>query len=242
MLLARALSILWPARCAGCGVFVAEGLSFCPPCESTLVALGECCPGCAMPLESEWGAVMRDAAPLCGGCSCRPFPFQRARAALAYGGAVTQAILSFKHGGHRHLAVPLARYLLPVLSSLAEDADVVCPVPLHRDRLKARGFNQALELVRAANSGVPSVARIQILCDVLARTVDTPALGHHSAAARERAVAGAFQVPKPVAVDKKHVLVVDDVMTSGATLAECARTLLTAGARAVSVAALARAL
>ncbi len=176
---------------------------------------------------------------LCGGCRRRPFPFSQAFAAVAYGGALTQAILRFKHGGHRHLARSLATLLAPVLRSAARQGlDVVLPVPLHPRRLRQRGYNQALELVRAASVGVPPGVRV--LCDALSRTLETPTLGHQSAALRRRIVADAF-VARPQAVTGKRILVVDDVMTTGATLAECARTLLAAGASKVMVAALARA-
>jgi len=238
MLVNRVLLILWPDRCAGCGAFVTEGASFCPACDLTLVPLGPCCPGCAMPL----GHDVEAPAQFCDGCARRPFPFFRAQSALAYGGAVTRALLRFKHCGHRHLAKPLARYLETPLASLWGEADVVCPVPLHRDRLKTRGFNQAFELIRAATRAFPGATRKKILCDALSRAIDTPTLGHGCPAARARVVAGAFLVPRPALVLDKHVLVVDDVMTSGATLAECARTLRAAGADRVSVVALARAL
>jgi ComF family protein len=232
VLLDPLLSILWPSRCAGCGVFVPEARAFCPECEWTLVPLGPCCPGCAMPFDG----------PVCGGCRTRPFPFSQAKAALAYGGALSQAILRFKHGGQRHLAAPLARYLAPILSSMLEPGEIVCPVPLHHQRLRRRGFNQALEILRAANRALPKNRRGRVVPDALSRKVDTLALGRGSPVARARAVAGAFAVARPVAVASKRVLVVDDVMTSGATLAECARTLLAAGAAQVSVAVLARAI
>jgi predicted amidophosphoribosyltransferase len=179
---------------------------------------------------------------LCNGCRKRPFPFFRAQAALAYGGALTQALLRLKHGGHRHLVTPLARYLAPVLSSMLAPGDLLCPVPLHPERLKQRGFNQALEILRAANRALPEERRGRIVPEALCRRIDTPALGHGSPEDRARAVAGAFAVPRPGHIAARHVLVVDDVMTSGATLAECARTLLAAGAAKVSVAVLARAL
>lgn len=84
--------------------------------------------------------------------------------------------------------------------------------------------------------------RAKVVCDLLLRIVDTPALGHGSPAVRARALAGAFAVHRPGLVKGRSIVVVDDVMTSGATAAECARTLLDAGATRVSVAALARAL
>jgi ComF family protein len=234
VLLDLVLSMLWPARCAACAVFIPERTSFCPACEAALVGLGPCCSGCATPFESDSG--------LCPGCRQRPFPFFAARAELAYGGSLTQALLRFKHGGHRHLAAPLSRYLASAAWPLWQRSDLVCPVPLHRRRLERRGFNQALELLRAMQRQWPRRQQQKIVCDLLVRRLDTPALGHGSPAARVRAVAGAFAVSRPAGLAGKQVLVVDDVMTSGATLAECARTLLSAGAGGVSVAALARAI
>jgi ComF family protein len=178
----------------------------------------------------------------CGGCRRKPFPFVRAFASLAYGGALTQALLRFKHGGHRHLARPLARYVTPLLGAAAgQGVDVVCPVPLHPRRLRQRGYNQVFELLRAAARTMPREPRMHVLCDLLSRMIDTPTLGHQSPAVRSQIVAHAFAVVRPQGVTGKRVLVVDDVMTSGSTLAECARTLLAAGATSVMVAALARA-
>ena len=234
VLLDRIFPILWPARCAGCNGFVAEGVSFCKGCDLSFIELGASCPGCAMPFE---GGV------LCGGCRRAPLPFTRAFAALAYGGALTQALLRFKHGGHRHLARPLAAYLAPILIAASEQgADLVCPVPLHPRRLRQRGYNQVLELLRAVGPALPRHQSFEVLCDALSRTVDTPTLGHQSPALRSKIVANAFAAIRPWAVAGKQVLVVDDVMTTGATLAECTRTLLDAGASKVMVAALARAI
>jgi predicted amidophosphoribosyltransferase len=108
--------------------------------------------------------------------------------------------------------------------------------------LRQRGYNQVLELLRADGRSLPRDRRVRVLLDALSRTVDTPTLGHQSPARRSQMVANAFAVVRPQAVAGKRVLLVDDVMTTGATLAECSRTLLAAGARKVMVAALARAL
>ncbi len=231
MFLHHLFPILWPARCAGCNTLVVEGVGFCDVCDLTLVPLGPGCPGCAIPNEG---------GQLCGGCRRRPFPFSQAFAAVAYGGALTQAILRFKHGGHRHLARPLAALLAPILRAAGEQGlDAILPVPLHPRRLRQRGYNQALELVRAtAGQGMP--LGVRVLCGALSRTIETPTLGHQSPALRRKIVANAF-VARPPVVTGKRILVVDDVMTTGATLAECARTLLAAGASKVMVAALARA-
>jgi len=179
---------------------------------------------------------------LCGGCQRSPFPFARAFAAFAYGGSLTQALLRFKHGGHRHLARPLAALLAPLLHTAVEQgAEVICPVPLHPHRLRQRGYNQVLELLRVAKRALPRQQSCEVLCDALARRIDTPTLGRQTPAHRRQIVANAFAVARPRWVMEKRVLVVDDVMTSGATLAECARILLAAGASEVMVAALARA-
>jgi ComF family protein len=178
----------------------------------------------------------------CRGCQRKPLPFARAFSALAYGGSLSQSLLRFKHGGNRHIARPLGAYLAPLLSQAVESGAVIaCPVPLHPRRLRQRGFNQALELLRAARALAPHSTRIAMDCDVLARTVDTPSLGHGSPAHRQQVVANAFSVVRPRTIAGRCVLVVDDVMTTGATLAECARTLLRSGASQVLVAALARA-
>ncbi|HEX7507036.1 MAG TPA: ComF family protein [Polyangia bacterium] len=233
-LLPRILPILWPARCAGCSGFVAEGTSFCRDCEVSVLQLGHCCPGCAMP--NEGGAW-------CGGCRRAPFPFARASAALVYGGALTQALLHFKHGGHRYLARPLAPYLSPLLAAAAEEgASFACPVPLHPHRLRQRGYNQVLELLRAAGKALPRQQEIEVIADALSRTIDTPILGRQSPTRRRQMVANAFTCARPRSVAGKCILVVDDVMTTGATLSECARTLLASGASRVMVAALARAI
>jgi ComF family protein len=179
---------------------------------------------------------------LCGGCRRRPFPFARAFAAYAYGGSLTPAIVRFKHGGSRHLARPLGRCLEPIIEqAVGAGIEVVCPVPLHARRLRQRGYNQVLELLRLAR---PRLAQsgADLLPDAMVRVVDTPTLGHHSPDRRRDIVARAFAVVRPKKIVGKRVLLVDDVMTTGATLAEGTRTLLSAGARSVIVAVLARAL
>jgi ComF family protein len=178
----------------------------------------------------------------CRGCRQQPFPFVTARAALVYGGALTQALLRWKHGGNRPIGPVLAAYFVPLLRQAAEQGtEIVCPVPLYPGRLRQRGFNQALDLLREARRRLPGGGRVGLLCDAIARTVDTPALGHASPGRRRDLVAGAFEVRRPALVAGKRVLLADDVMTTGATFAECTRTLLAAGAREVTVAALARA-
>jgi ComF family protein len=227
--LALAAQLLWPAHCASCDDLIAEDASFCAACAGTLLRLDGACSGCALPLA---GAG-------CRRCAREPFPFTGTRAALGYGGAVADAILRFKHGGRADLARPLGRVFATALAPDLNHVDVVVPVPLHPRRLRARGFNQAIELVRGAGD---RRVRPPLLVNTLRRIRDTPALGRHSPGERRTLVAGAFAVAAPGKVRGRRVLMVDDVMTTGATVSGCARALLEAGAVEVRVAVLARAL
>jgi ComF family protein len=217
--------LLWPARCAACDVFVAPAAGFCAACAATLAPIERSCPGCAAPEAST--------------CACRrsPFPFTVARAALLYGGAVVPAVVRLKHKERADVARALGRCLAPVLSSQGP-VDAVLPVPLHPRRLRSRGYNQAQALARAAarETGWP------VWVDTLRRVRDTPILGSAAPERRRALVAGAFAVSRPARVRGLTLLLVDDVMTTGATLSACAHTLLGAGAKEVRVAVLSRAL
>ncbi|HEY0705658.1 MAG TPA: ComF family protein [Polyangia bacterium] len=229
--------LLWPARCAACAAVSDETEAFCPACSEEVLPLENACVGCALPRDS--------AGALCGACRSRPFPFQRARAAFVYGGAVADAIVRFKHGRHLGRARLLGGYLVPLLDwALEHRVTRILPVPLHPRRLRQRGFNQSLELLRAADRLRRRAGQRSSLpfdADALVRKRDTPPLGHLPPLGRRHRVADAFAVRDAKKVVRQRILLVDDVMTTGATLAECAETLLRAGAAEVWVAALARA-
>jgi ComF family protein len=232
--------LLWPERCAACQAWAAEGQVFCAACDVTVVPLEDACPGCAAAQRAQ-----RSSTGLCRACQARPFPFRQALASVEYGGAVADALVRFKHGPQPAAARSLARLVVPLLDwGTFHGVDAVLPVPLHPRRLRARGFNQALELVREASAHRAArlpVRRLPILASALVRHRDTPSLGREAPAVRRSRVHQAFSVSDPAAIRGRRVLVVDDVLTSGATLAECARALLEAGADEVLVAALARA-
>ena len=245
------LQLLWPARCAACDRMSAHGTLFCAECTPSLSVLVGACTGCALP-RSDWnGRGGR-----CGLCWRIPFAFREARAAYEYGASLADAIVRMKHG-QRYLARRLGPLLVPALMDALVrggfgDEDLVVPVPLHARRLRERGFNQALELVRGALRDVastPALARAtprglpRLERRLLRRTRPTKALGHAGPSARMAEVAGAFVVAPAHAarVRARRVLLVDDVLTTGATANECAATLLDAGARDVHVLALARA-
>jgi ComF family protein len=249
-LISKALALVWPARCAACDRFVDERAVFCGACAHGLDPLVGLCPGCALPPEH---APTSSADKLCRRCRRLPFTFATASASLAYGETIADAIVRMKHGGRRDLGRRLAPLLVPALADVCRRAklgpgDLALPVPLHVTRLRARGFNQALELARGALAALARTPRLapattlpRLERHLLVRTRATRPLGHSSPAARLAEVSGAFAVPDPARIRARRVLLIDDVMTTGATFESCATTLLQAGASEVHVFALARA-
>jgi len=250
-LLAGSLQLLWPARCAACDRGVEDGTLFCAACAPSLYPVLGACVGCALPRgDRSWPSGR------CGLCKRIPFPFRAAGASYEYGAALADAVVRMKNG-QRWMARRLGPLLVPALmDALVRGGfgadDVVAPVPLHARRLRERGFNQALELARAALRDVARTPTVRgglprgmprLERRLLERTRATKPLGHAGPSARMSEVAGAFAVAPAVAerVRYRRVLLVDDVLTTGATFSECAETLLRAGARNVHVLALARA-
>ncbi len=191
------------------------------------------CARCGLPFAFE---VAADA--LCGDCIRSEPVFGRARAALHYDDASRPLVLAFKHGDGTHAAPALGRWMAQAAGDLARDAELIVPVPLHRWRLFRRRYNQSALLAQALARLVdrPAVA------DVLLRRRRTPSQGGLSRSGRIANVRGAFAIAgqRAEGVRDRRVLLVDDVMTTGATLSECARILRRAGAVRVDVVTLAR--
>ncbi|GAA5784711.1 phosphoribosyltransferase family protein [Chitiniphilus shinanonensis] len=212
-----------PAACLGCGAACRDGL--CIGCLDDLPALPcPCCAICAMPVPA--GSV-------CGHCLAAPPAFATTHARFAYAGWLAQAIQAAKFGGRWHAFALLGRHLARALP--APCVDWVIPVPLAAPRLRERGFNQAQELAAA----LARAWRLPLRHDALLRLRDGAHQARSSRAARARNVRGAFAAPRPL---DGTVLLVDDVMTSGASLHACARALREAGARRVECCVLARTL
>jgi ComF family protein len=216
--------LLFPPQCALCD---AGGTPLCDPCAEALQrADGQRCHRCWMPLG---------AAAICRHCIDVPPAFSSIRAAYVMEGGARRLAHELKYEGLTSLAAPMARLMHDAVE--VSSIDVVAAVPLHRGRERSRGYNQAHELARHL------AALVALPCDsrALRRTRDTEPLAKTMHREERRAiVAGAFAAP-PERVEGRRVLLVDDVVTTGATLDACARTLLDAGAAEVRCATWARA-
>jgi ComF family protein len=224
------LDLLFPPLCIGCRAPVGEA-GFCAVCWSDIRFLdGPGCACCGLPF-----AVALEGENLCAACLVRPPAFDTARAVLAYDEKSRGAILALKHADRLDLIPGLSRWLSRAGRAVLEDSDLLVPVPLHPWRLWRRRYNQSAELAR-------HLARDWKLAyqpSALVRSRPTRSQGAMaSARARRRNVLGAFKVPGPVA--GKRILLLDDVLTTGATVEACARALKRAGAARVNVLVLAR--
>lgn len=194
---------------------------------------GPLCDGCGAPYPYDVGPGV-----LCPACSTKVRLISRTRAACLYDEHSRDLILKLKHADRTDLAPLFARWLSRAAAELLEQADLVCPAPLHRRRLLARRYNQAAEIARP----LARAARVAYAPDLLVRRRATPTQGGKSARGRRENVRNAFAVPEAAVrrVGGKRILLIDDVLTTGATADACARALLRAGAAAVDLAVIAR--
>jgi len=222
------VDLVLPPRCPGCGVLVDEDLRFCADCFNALRFISEpSCTSCGKPF-----AEGRDDDLVCAECLAHPPRHDGIKAAVLYDALSRSIVLKLKHGGKIGLARLVARHLHRHVPVSGEDA-VLVPVPLHRWRLWRRGFNQSILIAR-------ELARpfgLRVETDVLRRIRATPPLKGMTRKQRGIAVRGVFDIPKDRRdrVKGKHVLLVDDVYTTGATSTACVRLLKQAGAAKVTI-------
>lgn len=234
--ISAALDLLLPRRCLLCGGRAAANL--CAPCDADLPAIGEACSRCAIPLVLPWdGHAQADrAARSCGECIRKPPAFDAAVAALDYVFPTTVLVQRFKFNRSFACGAVLAERLTRAVDAhgLADDADLIVPVPLHRGRRFLRVFNQAEVLAR----DVGRALAVPVGPRALRRTRHTAPQYGLSAADRRKNLEGAIAARH---VRGRHVALVDDVMTTGTTLGECAGAVKRAGAHSVAVWVAARA-
>lgn len=231
---AAVVDALLPPLCLGCHAVVETHGALCAPCWAKIGWLAPpLCACCGLPFDFDAGGDVR-----CAACLRDPPAFARARAVFRYDEASRHLILAFKHADRTQAAPAFGQWLARAGGALLQDADLVAPVPLHWLRLAWRRYNQAALIARCA----ADAAGRRCVPDLLVRRRRTPSQGELGRAERRRNVRRAFAVqPRhAAALDGARVLLVDDVFTTGATVEECAATLLAGGAAAVDVLTLAR--
>lgn len=227
------IDLLFPPRCPLCGEGLSTQTGLCAGCWAGLAIPGEpSCSLCRRPLPGGMAATT-----ICAPCLAEPPNHDGIVSATLYNDASRRLVLAFKHGRRIALAPLLAKLMTARLDEVGEGWMVV-PVPLHRWRLWRRGFNQAALL---ANE-IAKTQRARLLVDGLIRRKPTPVLGGLGRKARARALSGAIGVNRKANLRGHDVLLVDDVVTSGATTDACVRALKRAGANRVVVACFARVL
>ena len=230
-----ALQLLYPPQCISCAAPVQSDFGLCADCwRETPFISGVACDKCGVPLPGQENGERV----LCDDCMIIARPWDRGRAALMYRDNGRRLVLALKHGDRMDLARPASVWMLKSGAPILQPGMLVVPVPLHWVRLFRRRFNQAALLSRA----IAKAAGLDQCPDALIRKRSTGSQEGKTRDARFANLVGAFIVPgsREKRVEGRDILLVDDVMTSGATFAAATEALLAAGARSVSVLCLAR--
>jgi ComF family protein len=234
-LLARALRFVYPPRCIACGEEVETEKALCGPCWSEAWFISTpCCDACAAPLP---GAAEGD--PLfCDDCMAAPRPWTEGRAVVVYSGTGRRISLALKHGDRLDIAGPVGRWMAAAARDILTDSDVIAPVPLHWTRLFRRRYNQSALLAEVIAAGGGCTVAQDLLIR-RRRTVMQKGMTREERMDNQRQAITAN--PKRLsAIAGKRILLVDDVMTTGATLSACAEACHAAGAVAVNIVVFAR--
>ena len=233
--LAPLIDLAFPPRCPLCGEGLLAQTGLCAACWNELVIPGE--PACSL-CQRPFPDSIREGS-ICAPCLAEAPRHDGIAAGTLYNDASRRLVLSFKRGGRIALAPMMAR-LMAARMQFADEHWLLVPVPLHRWRLWRRGFNQAALLAQE----IGGIRGMQVEVDALLRMRATPTLGGLGSKARARALTGAIAINPRRAARLKgaNVVLVDDVLTSGATSGACVRALKRAGAKKVAIACFARVL
>ena len=229
------VDLVYPPRCPLCGAALAVQGGLCAACWGELEAPGE--PACAR-CQQPMGSSITNRPEICFTCTAKPPRHSGIIAASLYNDASRKLVLAFKHGGKIALAPLLAQMIAVRMPTVGGAPPLLVPVPLHRWRLWRRGYNQAALLVRE----LAKRSKGELLVDGLVRNRRTPSLGGLGGPERMRVLAGAIAIRRAAAARfaGRDVILVDDVLTSGATSNACVEALLEAGAASVRIACFAR--
>lgn len=225
------LRTVYPPRCLSCGGMVEQDFGLCADCfRDTPFVGGLACDGCGAPLPGQ-----SDRAEHCDECLQHPRPWAQGRAALVYQGRARKLVMALKHGDRHDVARPAARWMARVTRPVVVPNMLVLPVPLHLTRHIKRRYNQSALLARQ----VAAVLGLDFDPDALRRIRATPSLDGKGRDERYGILRDVIAARAPARIAGRPVLIVDDVMTSGATLSAATAACLDAGATRVCVSVLA---
>ena len=228
------LTLLYPPHCSVCGGDLERGQFLCAACNETARRIKPpFCRTCSQPFD---GAIEQEFT--CSNCAQRHFHFECAVTCFRSRGIVRELLHRFKYQGEFHLRHPLAAWLADGLADAriaSEKIECFVPVPLHPVRQRERQFNQAAALAKIMErrTGIP-------VLDCLKRVRKTTTQTRFDRAERMENLLNAFKMRKNRSVEGKHLIVIDDVFTTGSTVDECARVLKNSGAKSVRVLTVAR--
>lgn len=230
------IDTIFPPQCDSCGTLLNSNAGLCHKCWSDIDFIEDPkCRICGMPFEYDMGENV-----LCASCIQKTPPFDKARSVCKYNDVSRKLVTGFKFHDRIHMNNHLAKWMLRISDELLNESDIIIPVPLHRIRLWKRKYNQSALLAMS----VSKMSDKPVIYDFLIRKKNTKAQSGLTFAQRQKNVKGAFILnPKYSSIiNEKNILIVDDVMTTGATVLACAKILKRSGAKSVNILTFARTL